>query len=169
MSNTESSSTNNSASTSIVPTTEFLTNVTNKWKLNPTLSDTMEPMFEFMGIPWLIRKAILAAPPPSLVIYANAEILRIEQQGFSNLINEYRWHDKTHTHKVPNGSYPAQLEVLNNGTVVKLSVTVEKTRHLILLYEVDSTKSPIQVIATITFWMDGKDKQSIKRIFQPKV
>lgn len=158
----------------VIPSEEFLTQLTNKWKLDPGKSDSMELMFEFMGVPWLIRKAILAAPPPTMTVDANNIRLRIEQSGLANLVNEYQWNAPSHTHKVPNGEYPAQLEATSN--MIRIHVlSMEKGRNIILQYSIETlpsssgTKIPsLHLIAVITFWIEGKEQKSIRRVFHPK-
>jgi hypothetical protein len=76
---------------------ELAASLTGHWHLDRKQSDSIEPLLAFVGVPWLIRKAILAAPNPAIRVSVDpgtgAEdshpALVVLQEGMSKMENHY--------------------------------------------------------------------------------
>lgn len=130
------------------------------WRLDAKQSDSMEPLLEFMGVPWLVRKAIVAASgassPPTMRVAATAGGMDVEAHGGAGPSrNSYAW-GAGNKHVTPKGEFPATLAAGTAAGEVVLHVDAPKGR-LTSRYTLDASGRLLLTIAGPGF--------AIKRVY----
>lgn len=145
----------------------LITGLTGDWQLDASASDSMEPMLTFMGVPWVVRKMILAAPAPGLKTTLTEAGLSTEQHStFANTANSYKW-GADNKHVAPNGdTAPAALSMDDGGNSVTVRMEMGEKGLLAVSYAAGS-----EGVMHVTMRMTEKGKTAptvVKRVFKRK-
>jgi hypothetical protein len=111
------------------------------YTLYAALSDSFEPFLKFMGVAWMLRKVILAAPQPSIhtelcltpptaastsTAATPTEFVPgflVIQDGYVKMTNYYTWTPEC-KHCTPGGDYPARFELVDDGKSLQVLTTM---------------------------------------------
>lgn len=130
-----------------------------KWTLDVAKSDSPEPLMAWMGMPWLIRKAVLAAASSGATVEIKAleDGFEVDQRsGMGTIQNMYHL-GTDNVHKTPRGSFPATLTFDKAGDVLLLVVEVAGKGQLRTSYEVQDEGKRLVIVT-------GSKDFSVKRI-----
>lgn len=124
----------------------------------------MEPLLQFAGVPWLIRKAALAAPNPSIRTEMRADGMKVVSEGMAKNENEYKF-GAASIHKTPAGDYPAELTMGADGQSVVLVVRMAGKGTITSTYKREGHLLVITMV--IAHEKNGK-VETMRRVFVPR-
>lgn len=138
---------------------------TGTWKLDPKASDSMEPMLQFMGVPWAIRKLAMAAPPPTQDIILTKEDLTVTMNGFKKVTNNYKWGPEQNHNTPDGGVHKADVSVDSSAGTITLKVVLAGKGDVLSVYAIDDQGR--LVVSMVLTKQDGHVDR-LKRVFVKK-
>jgi hypothetical protein len=146
---------------------ELISQISGDWKLDSGASDSIEPLLKMMGVPWMVRKAALAAPAPSQHVELSAKGMIVQTEGFAKVRNEYTW-GSGNTHNTPSGAFPASLALDSTGKIVILHVDAGDKGTIETQYSFSTEGGKRTLTLQMTLTPRGAAVEHVRRVFRPK-
>jgi hypothetical protein len=128
----------------------------------PGQSQTTEALMKYAGVPWLMIRAVIAAPTPPMEFQLSAESVSIVFPGMFTLKNKYQFDSSQNMHKAPMGPPMPATVTLEEGGVLLLVVRQGEMGDLYNKYFLDAAgrfRVEMYVVKA------GEQKVHIKRVY----